>query len=199
MFLTWSSTGGDRVVDGLDLEHVEFDGSPTAKNAHHDLEPPLLGDDLLDGSDEILERPVVDLHLIALSVGNLLDILGLAALRMPEDVIDFSDVQTIRAKLIRRHCGIWPPHTDLLARMDRLVALGDLDRDGFEALAEAALSMPSMMPRTASAIAANALGLYVGLLAGGIQGHVSSIVGPDATNGHRTRREGSVKLSDDRV
>ena len=61
--------------------------------------------------------------------------------------LDFSDVQEIRAKLIRRDGGLWPPQSDMLARLDWLIASGELDRDGFEQMAGVVLAMPQALPK----------------------------------------------------
>ena len=69
------SAGGNAVVDGLYLEYVEFDRCAATKNAHHDLEAPLLWDHFLHGTDKILEGAIVDLDLVPLRVRDLFDLL----------------------------------------------------------------------------------------------------------------------------
>lgn len=61
--------------------------------------------------------------------------------------LDLSDVQVIRATLVRRHGRLSAVHADMLARMDRMVAAGELDRAGFERMAAAVLSMPQALPQ----------------------------------------------------
>ena len=74
---------------------------------------------------------------------------ALQGLSMSDDGVDFSDVLELRITLCRRDGAVWPPVSDLLTRMNRLIALGELDREGFEALAADALSMPLAWPKAA--------------------------------------------------
>lgn len=48
---------------------------------------------------------------------------------------DFSDLQELRVRLIRHDAKVWPPHADMLARIERLIAAGELERTGFQVMA----------------------------------------------------------------
>lgn len=50
----------------------------------------------------------------------------------PHQEIDLSDVQELRVKLIRRDKGIWSPHTDYLARMERKILAGEMTVEEFK-------------------------------------------------------------------
>lgn len=57
------------------------------------------------------------------------------------DELDFSDVQLVRARIIRRDGILDRPQAMLLARMDRAIAIGAITRRAFAALASAAIGM----------------------------------------------------------
>lgn len=62
------------------------------------------------------------------------------------DGLDLSDVQELRVRLHRRDGGVWSPHADILARMERGIAAGDLDRPTFECMAATLLAMDQAIP-----------------------------------------------------
>lgn len=55
--------------------------------------------------------------------------------------IDFSDVQELRARLIRRDHVLDQPQVMLLSRMDRMIAEGGMDERTFKVLASEVLGM----------------------------------------------------------
>lgn len=63
--------------------------------------------------------------------------------------IDFSDVQELRAKIVRRDGLLDSCHAMLLGRMERMIADGGLEGDEFKRLAAAALAMKSPLPKSA--------------------------------------------------
>lgn len=65
---------------------------------------------------------------------------------LEHDGIDFSDVQEIRVRLIRRHGILDRPHANLLCRMDRMIAEGNMSREAFATMAETALEMDTALP-----------------------------------------------------
>ena len=65
-----------------------------------------------------------------------------------EDQIGLSDVQQIRVRIIRRDHGIWPPHEDYLGRMERMVAVGEMERENFKRMAATVLkSIPQSLSK----------------------------------------------------
>jgi hypothetical protein len=54
---------------------------------------------------------------------------------------DLSDVQELRAKLIRRDYGIWSPHTDYLHRMEKDILSGNMDLVEFRRRSSVVLEM----------------------------------------------------------
>ncbi len=86
-------------------------------------------------------QPVVEARRIAQAIQR-------ASLPEIGDGLDFSDIQEIRVRLIRRDGGLWPPQTDMLANLDRLLASGELSHEIFENMAVTVLGMPQALPRT---------------------------------------------------
>ena len=61
---------------------------------------------------------------------------------------DLSDVQELRAWLIRRDKGIWSPHSDYLKRMELIILTGKMDRETFVRMAATVKKkMPQSLPR----------------------------------------------------
>ena len=59
---------------------------------------------------------------------------------------DYSTVQELRAKIIRRDGVLDTPHALLLLRMDRNIATNDITLSVFDRLSEAAWGMPCVIP-----------------------------------------------------
>ena len=67
-------------------------------------------------------------------------------IRNSHDEIDFSDVQELRVKLIRRDGGIWDPQAVMLHRMDVDIGTEGMSRDQFQEQAGLALGMRQALP-----------------------------------------------------
>lgn len=63
------------------------------------------------------------------------------------DHIDHSDVQELRVKILRRDGVLDQPQAMALARLDKMIAGGSLDRATFNRLASIALAMPCAWPK----------------------------------------------------
>lgn len=64
------------------------------------------------------------------------------------DDIGFDSVQEIRTRIVRRDGIVDRPQAMLLARMDRLIATGEMDRAKYDKLAGAVLAMPLAFPKS---------------------------------------------------
>lgn len=60
--------------------------------------------------------------------------------------LDFSDVQELRVKLIRRDHTLCPEQVDWLNRLDRRIAKGDITQSDFRNEAAMLLEMPNSLP-----------------------------------------------------
>lgn len=58
------------------------------------------------------------------------DVIGVE--RDADQLVDLSDVQELRVKLIRRDYGIWSPHTDYLARMENDILTDGMSWEEFK-------------------------------------------------------------------
>ena len=67
-------------------------------------------------------------------------------LALESDDIDFSDVQELRARILRKHGCLDTTHDMILRRMDRLIAKDEMSQDRFETMAAAALAMKPALP-----------------------------------------------------
>jgi hypothetical protein len=63
-----------------------------------------------------------------------------------EGAIDFSAVQELRVKIIRKHGFLDTTHNMLFQRMERLIAKDEISQDTFETMAAAALAMKPALP-----------------------------------------------------
>jgi len=61
-------------------------------------------------------------------------------------VLDHSDVQELRVKIIRKHKILDTPHASILAKMDKAIALGEMTPDRFNEMASAVLNIPCAVP-----------------------------------------------------
>lgn len=62
--------------------------------------------------------------------------------------VDHSHVQALRVRLIHRDHGIWPPHADLLAKLDRRVATCGMTKEEFKSAVAMIYGMkPALDPR----------------------------------------------------
>lgn len=52
-----------------------------------------------------------------------------------DNALDLSDVQELRVKLIRRDKGIWPPQSDYLHRIERMILEGTMSTTKFQEMA----------------------------------------------------------------
>src|SRR5919108_3487259 len=88
----WSASVG---LELLDLQEVELDGRLAAEDGHEHLDLVALRVDLVDGTDELRERAVLDAHALALRV------LDLELRRLDphllEDLLDLGLVERRRA------------------------------------------------------------------------------------------------------
>ena len=56
-----------------------------------------------------------------------------------DNELNLSDVQEVRVRLIHRDYGIWPPHTDFLQRMERMILQGTMTPKIFKRMAATVL------------------------------------------------------------
>ena len=61
--------------------------------------------------------------------------------------IDLSNVQELRAKLIRRDGGIWPPQSDFLYKLEIRVIEGGITEKEFQETAAEILNVPQFLPK----------------------------------------------------
>ena len=62
--------------------------------------------------------------------------------------LDPSDVQEVRARLLRRDGGVWPPQADILHRMEREILSNTMTAPQFKATAAMALDLPQALSET---------------------------------------------------
>src|SRR5919198_1797286 len=83
-----------RGLELLDLEEIELDRRLATEDADQHLDLVALGVDLVDGADELGERPVGDAHALALGEGDA--VLGGLDTHVPEDLLDLGLVERDR-------------------------------------------------------------------------------------------------------
>src|SRR5919106_4461598 len=90
----WRPTSASVCLELLDLQEVELDGRLAAEDADEHLDLVPLRVDLVDGTDELGERAVLDAHALALLVLDLE--LGRLDPHLLEDLLDLGLVERER-------------------------------------------------------------------------------------------------------